>query len=199
MTTARRAERPVRLHRRRTALAVYAAALALAAAPATGDDDLPVRLQRPLAVRAGPALFVTLPFGPADEFASVTVSRQLSAPLALELSVGGGGEGSRNGLHLGAAARLWAAGGPRAGLTFALGTRLAFLREYGTVGFAHMEAAYELRLESGFSLVAGGGWGMPLNTSHPSSRCAEGSLFCENRFKAGAWSPFVEGQLGWSF
>jgi hypothetical protein len=159
-----------------------------------------VRLQRPLAIRVGPALFVATPLGgPADLFEGVTISRQVAAPLAFELGVGGGGDADRNGLHLGAAARFWAAGGKRAGLTLALGTRVAFLREYGTVGFAHLEAAYELRLESGLNVVAGGGYGMPLNSSRRSSRCDGEYFFCRDRFVGGAPGAFVEGQVGWSF
>jgi len=192
------------------ALLVVLVALVLGTPPARADlDGRSLRLQRPTAVRGAAMLYLDLASAADavvqagdwryDTFAGVTVARQVLDRLALEGTVGGGGQGPRSGLHLGAAARVTVTSGERTTLTLALGGHSAFLKRYGPMYFGHLEAALELRTRYGLDVVVGGGPAVALNDS----RQVPGTCFddepCQVQIKAGAVGPWINLQAGWAF
>lgn len=191
-------------------IATAVAALALAPRIACAEeDDRPIRLQKPTAIRAAALSYLDLSSfvqsmegydGRYDAFAGVTVAHHVLSRLALEGTVGGGGERRRSGLHLGAALRATLASHGNGALTLALGAHSAFLKEYGPMCFGHLEAAFELRTRSGLDFVAGGGLGMALTESREvDGGCGVGRQACRTRIIAGAPGPWVHLEAGWAF
>ncbi len=178
----------------RPAAALAAALLAAApwarADPTAADQERPVRMERPNAVRGVAALFwrpeILVSGASDDAVLGVTYSRQVHSRLALELLAGGGGNGHRAGPHVGAGLRLSPIAWSEHAVTLSLGGRAAFLKDYGTVGFGHLEVGYEMRLSGGFNLAAGSGFGMVLNDSRRTHACTGDFFFlCRDHFDAG--------------
>ncbi len=191
---------------RRLALLCTCAALALLAVhPACAEDELPARLERPNAIRTGAILQTGGVFHGPLWYGSwaFAYSRQVSAPLALELSGGPGVGGVRHGPHVGGAVRLSVTPRGTSALTLALGSRVAFLNGYGPVGFGDVEVAWELRTHFGLTALVGGGVGTTLTTSRrvPTGCEERRSWFgChDDRFEAGDTGIFLHGELGWAF
>ncbi len=190
---------------RRLALRCTCAALVLAAGPAHADDEPPARVERPRAIRMGGIVQTGGIFsGPLWDAAWIlTYSRQLSAPLALELSGGPGNGGGRRGLHLGAGARLSLTPRGTSAVTLGFGPRVAVLDGYGPVAFLSMEIAWELRTRFGLTALVGGGWSAALTNSRrvgPQCLDRESGFGCDaDRFRAGDGGPWLRGELGWAF
>ncbi len=208
---------PMRSVRQRGPAAALAAALLAAvpsvrADPAASEeeprlaaDERPVRLERPTAIRGTLALFVSptilVTGASGDAVLGVTISRQVHSRLALELLAGGGGGGYRTGPHLGGGVRLSPIAWSKHAVTLGLGGRAAFLDDYGTVGFGHVEMGYEMRLSGGFNLAVSSGLGMVLNDSRATHECqGEFHLFgCKDHFQAGDGGFSWRVEVGGSF
>jgi hypothetical protein len=161
----------------------------------------PIRMTLPNAVRASGALYTPW-FDWGDILGGVTYARQLSIPVALELTIGGGGPGGKyNAVHAGGGLRITAVGGwehPHS-LTVAFGAEAATLRQFGVVGFAHAELAWELRTTSGFAMILGGGVGTTLNDSRVVTDCRNTWFPCRDHYAAGTIGPRGRFELGWAF
>ncbi len=201
-------------------LAAALAAALLAAAPSARADppaadeeqepsageERPVRLQRPTAVRGTLALYwspeILLMGGAShDVVLGATLSRQVHSRIALELLAGGGGNSHRSGPHVGGAVRFSPIAWSKHAITLSLGGRAAFLEDYGTVGFGHLEPGYEMRLSGGFNLAVSSGLGVVLNDSRRSHDCGDGvaRFFCKDRFEAGDVGFSWRVEVGGSF
>jgi hypothetical protein len=188
--------------------AVALSALAAPSAPRADDDaggeEPPARVERPNALRAGGYVQTGGLFrGPLwDASYVLTYSRQLAAPLAVELSGGPGSGGGRRGPHLGAGLRLSLTPHGTSAVTLGIGSRLALLDTYGPVAFGQAELAWELRTRFGLTALVGGGWGMTFTTSRADPSCTSrgGWWGCDvDRFHSGDSGLWLHGELGWAF
>lgn len=172
---------------------------------AASDEEIPVRLVHPVAVRAEVNVLYDGVFGATDGFGGATVAYSFDEYLSVEGTFGWGfgnvGKTGANAIAMGRFALPLDHAGVHA-LTFAAGPSSFFGGDYGTVWVARGEIAYELRTRGGFSLLLGGGPSLVLNDSKVVARNCTG-WFCPGgdaaRFKAGDVPLQVRVAAGWAF
>jgi hypothetical protein len=174
-----------------------------AEAPAKSAEETPVRVARPLAVRAEMNFLYDGLFSSTDAFLGVTAAYSLDENLSVEGTFGWGGDSFGNGANLMAIGRF-AFPLDRRGvhaITFAVGPSSYFGSAYGPVWIARGEIAYELRARGGFSLLVGGGPSLVLADSKVVHRACD--WFClggsEAQFKAGDVPVQFRVAAGWAF
>jgi hypothetical protein len=173
--------------------------------PVVTDEELPVRVVHPVAIRAEVNVLYDGVFGATDGFGGATVAYSFDEYLSVEGTFGWGfgnvGKTGANAIAMGRFALPLDHAGVHA-LTFAAGPSTFFGGDYGTVWVARGEIAYELRTRAGFSLLLGGGPSLVLADSKVVERHCTG-WFCPGgdaaRFKAGDVPLQVRVAAGWAF